>query len=369
MYDQPSVVILDDLFPSATTGFRIAEFNYMLEDGVAQQVLTTVGAHEELVEKYSRSFPHLASKIRPYSSEHLDGYELAYINFLNNASYFLDDLEGKNLPFVVTLYPGGGLNFELPEQLEKLDRVLSSKLLRRVITTQPMVTELVSARISKEIVTEIYGVPINPRYFVPGAGVRFDYPASNRDILRICFAAHRYTSDGADKGFEDFLICASELHAAGLSLEISLVGPWSPEDVDTRFSGLPITYCGEISAVLLREFFISQHLLISLNKPGILAPGAFDGFPLTTVVEAALSGVALVMTDEMIQNRDFVDGRDAIIASADPAKASLRILEILSHPGALREMAQCGLRRVRVSHSLVAQLEPRVLLLRESLAN
>jgi glycosyltransferase involved in cell wall biosynthesis len=360
----PKIAALDDVFPWSATGFRIAEFTRLLASGVLDSVMSTIANLDAELEVFTASYPDLAPKVRPYVSSELRTVDMAYINFLNNAAYYLEDLEDQGLPFVLTLYPGGGLSFDEPESLKKLDRVLGSALLRRVITTQPLVTEQLSARFPSVRVTELYGVPTNTLYFVPGAGARVDYPRTRGEGHRICFVAHRYSPDGADKGFEEFLSCAQRLRDAGMLLEVSIVGPWSESDVPTRYRDLPVSFVGPLPAVALREFFVSQHLLVSPNKPGVLAPGAFDGFPLTTTVEAALSGVAVAVSDELDQNRVFVDGRDAIIERPNGARMAERILSLVSHPGALKRMAQSGLRQVRRSHAPGRQLDVRGDLLR-----
>ncbi|MFP3670564.1 hypothetical protein SB717_36370, partial [Priestia sp. SIMBA_032] len=85
-------------------------------------------------------YPEFAERVEPYTVDELRGASLAWMTFLNNAAYFLDDLEATETPFVVTLYPGGGLNLGDPEADAKLAAVLASPMLRAVITTQPRVT-------------------------------------------------------------------------------------------------------------------------------------------------------------------------------------------------------------------------------------
>ena len=84
-----SVAILDDFFPNLLTAFRVAEYNWYLER-FPRLVIYSTNADFELVHaSYSQSYPQFAHRVRRYDKSSLDCCSFAYMNFLNNAAYFL----------------------------------------------------------------------------------------------------------------------------------------------------------------------------------------------------------------------------------------------------------------------------------------
>lgn len=362
-HSKSKLVILDDFFPEPTTGFRIAEFTYLLESGTAKQVFTTANNIETSIGQLAQLHPNISEQVLQYNVNKLQGDEIVYMNFLNNAYYFLPELERLNIPFVFTLYPGGGLSFTEEQSVLKLDKVLKSPQLKFVITTQPMITRYLYEKFPHVLVQEIYGVPINPIYLVPGAGMRTNYPSNSGDLVKVCFVAHKYSDGGVDKGLDTFIDIVKILKKEGISVEVTLVGPWTNDDFDQDSNLTNINFLGLLPAESLRDFFLGQHILISPNKPNQLSKGSFDGFPLTTSVEAMLSGVLLVASDELDQNRIFEDGRDCVIDSPSAEIMAERILRILGVDNLFSAIAQSGLRIVRQNYSVENQLDKRVKLL------
>ncbi|MGY1885753.1 FkbM family methyltransferase [Blastococcus sp. SYSU DS0753] len=354
------IVVLDDYFPTKGTGFRIAEFDWMLRHGVVAEVMTTVSDLRPLVAEYATLHPETHRQISPYDTRRFAEFECASVMFLNNAAHFLADMERDGLPFVLTLYPGGGLNLGTPRTERMLKRVLASPQLKHVITTQPVVTELVTARTGGSVpVTEILGVTVDPGYLRPGPGLRTNYFGTGKPLLDICFVAFRYTSDGSDKGWPVFLQTMRRLTDAGLPVRGHVVGGFGPADVGAEDSDLPLSFTATLSTPELRAFYEGMDVIVSPTAPGRLAPGAFDGFPTGSCVEAALCGVALVATDPLDQNRLYTDGRDIHMPRADAADIASRILDMVSEPDGVRRIAQAGLRTTRRAYGVDAQLETR----------
>ena len=165
---EPRIVVLDDYFPRLETGFRVAEFNWLLEHHVVNEVMTTVGPLDEVAGPYRELHPELAELVTSYDAARLEQFDLAHVLFVTNAHRFLPDLVKAKLPFVLTIYPGGGLLLGTERGNRTLDDVFSAGLVRHVITTQPIVTDYIRARFSGVPVTEIIGVTTNPLYFLPG---------------------------------------------------------------------------------------------------------------------------------------------------------------------------------------------------------
>jgi glycosyltransferase involved in cell wall biosynthesis len=352
--------VLDDYFPTKGTGFRIAEFSWMLRHRVVSEVMTTATPLEELLAEYSAVHPRTYRQVSGYDADRLEQFECASVLFLNNAALFLDDIETHHLPFVLTLYPGGGLNLGEAEAESKLSRVLASPQLRHVITTQPMVTRHVRALGGGTVpVTEVLGLTVDPAYLSPGPGFRQSYYGSGKEQLDVSFVAHRYTADGADKGFPVFVESVRLLQDSGLPVRGHVVGGYGPEDVAPSQAELQLSFHGVLSTPELRSFFDDMDLIISPTTPGVLAPGSFDGFPTGSCVEAALSGVAMLASDPMHQNRVFTDRRDVHISEPTAPDVVRRIAEMLAEPDGLRRVAQAGLRTARGAYGVDAQLWPR----------
>ena len=351
------MVVLDDYFPTKGTGFRIAEFDFMMRHGVVAEVMTTVDRLEPLVAEYATLYPRTSRQISAYDPRRLAEFDCASIMFLNNAARFLVDLERHALPFVLQLYPGGGLHLGEPAAERKLKRVLTSPLLRHVITTQPLVTALVNEVSGGSVpVTEVLGGPVGRSYLGPGAGLRTNYFGSGKEFLDVCFVAQRYTRYGSDKGWPVFLEALRMLGDAGLPVRGHVVGGFGPADVGTEFADLDLGFSGVLSTPELHRFYLDMDVIVSPTAPGRLAPGAFDGFPTGACVEAALCAVAVVATDPLDQNRLYTDGRDIHMPPAEAAEVVQRILAMVSEPDGLRRVAQAGLRTTRQKYGVDAQL-------------
>ena len=366
------VVVLDDFFPDLSTGFRLAEFGWMLRRGVIDDVYTTARPYDDLIGSYSALEPHLASRVHPYDPSILHDVDLASIVFLNNGAHFIGDLQKYSVPFVLTLYPGGGLDLGNDEAHAKLEAVVKSPLLRRVITTQPRTTEYVRSAFGTHIpLTEIPGVVVDSRYFVPGPGLRSNYYPTGSPDLTLGFVAHRYSERGLDKGFPAFVEAAQILADRGYPVRAVVVGgfdeshfgPEVPADLQARFD-----FHGVLAAEALREVLLTLDVVVSPNRPGVLTPMAFDGFPTGSAVEASLCGAAMVVSDELGQNRLYRPGFDIEIVSPSPLSVADTVEQILRSERGIAGIAKAGLRQSRISYGIEAQLKTRRQVIEEALA-
>lgn len=350
------VVVIDDHFPTLSSGFRLAEFTELLQSGVVDTVLTTMGPFDDLMAPFAERYPALVSAVRPYDEGELSGYDLAYLIFLNNVDHHLAALERAGLPFVFTLYPGGGFALDDAEVTRKLDRIMASPLLRAIITTQPIVAERVREHYPNAPLRELDAPFPGPGSIRPGAGNRV---IADEDILehglRLCFVAHRYTATGADKGFPQFVEIVRTLDAYGHAATGDVVGQFTEDDVEPAVRHL-FRFHGVLDSAQLRELFASQHVVVSPNQPRLLSPGAFDGFPLTSSVEASLSGVAMLVSDPLGQNRHYRDGREILIEAPDAQAMVTRLRALLREPGGVQRVARAGLRRSRAISDPARQL-------------
>lgn len=345
-------VVLDDFFPNLLTGFRVAEYNAHLQAFAQLQVLSTVEAFDEEHAHYARYYPDLAARVRPYAPDWLAGCGLAYINFLNNAANFLPELQQHRVPFVVTLYPGGGFGLHEPESDAKLARVLASPLLQAVIVTQPVTQDYLHRFAHDRGITlpplhRIDGVVVNPLYFACGGPVRTPGFGAGKQALDICFVAECYMPLGANKGYPEFIAAALALaDLPGLRWHV-VGGGFTHEDIDVRALGERIQFHGRLTTQALRAFYAGMELIVSPNRPYLLHPGNFDGFPTGCCVEAALCGVAVMATDALGQNPGYVDGASMLLLDTNTdvslaQQIETRIRQLYGDSAALGRIGQAG---------------------------
>ncbi len=368
--DVPRWVILDDFFPNLLTGFRVAEYNAHLDVFPGLEVRSCVADFAAEHAAYARQYPGHAARVRPYAASWLAGCRLAYLNFLNNAVHFLPDLEAHRLPFVLTLYPGGGFGLHEPDSDRKLQRVLASPLLQAVIATQPVTADYlrdfaVRHGLRLPPLHLIPGVVVSPRYFLAPPAARIPHPTRSGQGVDICFVAERYMPLAANKGYPEF-IEAVGLLADQADLRFHIVGGgYSADELDFGHLADRVLYHGRLDTAALQRFYAGMDLIVSPNRPGLLHAGNFDGFPTGCCVEAALCGVAMLVTDPLQQNPGYADGQELFLLDhrdgAEPLAAQIActVRELAADPQRLARVAQAGAMLTRRLYHPREQIEQR----------
>lgn len=357
-----SVAILDDFFPNLLTAFRVAEYNWYLERFPSLIIYSTNPDFDVVYAGYAQSYPQYADRVKQYDKSSLDDCAFVYMNFLNNAAYFLPALTEKKIPFLVTLYPGGGFGLNEAESDLKLDRILRSPLLRGVIATQSITLEYLRTRGCPVPVHDIYGGAMHPLYLDNKNASRPHYLGAN--TLHICFVAERYMPQGANKGYPQFIDAAQTLIHEFPALRFSVVGSFDQYDVPLSNELQPaITFHGLLPTARLRDFFFTQDIIISPNRPFLLHPGNFDGFPTGCCVEASLCGVAVICSDELKLNRYYTDGEDMIICEPTREAIVSAVEYLVRNTDQLKRIGEAGRMVSRRLFDPVRQLGQRALLL------
>jgi len=339
--DRHSVAVLDDFFPNLLTAFRVAEFNWYLERFPRLTIYSTHPNFKTVHAAYAQCYPQHADRVRPYNESSLDDCAFAYMIFLNNAHHFLPALNSHNVPFLMTLYPGGGFGLGDPESDEKLDQVLGSPLLRGIIATQSVTLDYLKAKGCTVPIHDIYGGVINSIYF---EGVTNNKQTLiNSSAISICFVAERYMPQGANKGYPQFIEAAKQLIQEFPYLHFSVVGSFDADDIllNNQLRDA-ISFKGLLTTTNLKEFFLTQDIIISPNRPFVLCPGNFDGFPTGCCVEASLCGVAVVCSDELKLNRYYTDGVDIVICDPTPDSIVKAIGKLIHDPDLLMSIGARG---------------------------
>lgn len=339
--ERSTVVVLDDFFPNLLTGFRVAEYNWYLEQFPRLVIYSTVRNFKVVHAAYAKLYPQFAERVKPYRKSSLDNCAFAYINFLNNAHYFLPALNSHRVPFLMTLYPGGGFGLGEPESDMKLDQILASPMLRGIIVTQKVTLDYLKAKGCKVPVHDIYGVAVNPLYF---EGVTKNKRSSlDSSDVSICFVAERYMHQGANKGYPQFIEAAKQLIREFPELRFSVVGSFNAEDVPLEnLLKKSISFKGLLTTTELKEFFLTQDIIISPNRPFMLHPGNFDGFPTGCCVEASLCGVAVVCSDELKLNLYYTDKEDIVICDPTSHAIFKAVSELICDPDLLKRIGMRG---------------------------
>ncbi|NCT16413.1 MAG: glycosyltransferase family 4 protein, partial [Flavobacteriales bacterium] len=118
----------------------------------------------------------------------------------------------------------------------------------------------------------------------------------------------------------------------------------------------------------LSIIYKNMDVLVSPNKPFILGKGSFDGFPLGTVVEAALNGVVSLITDELKQNSVFVTNEDLIIIESKSSSIEKEIIALIEQPQKLYLISKKGRQKFMEVYSNEIQMKPRIELLTKEIA-
>jgi len=235
---------------------------------------------------------------------------------------------------------------------------VTSPRLAGILTTQPQVTEyLVGMGPRLPPVDEVLGVVVNGSYFGPEGGLRREHPyvGLGKEHLYVLFGTHRYDERGVHKGYPVFIEVCRLLRRAG----VPVVGGHRADDVRLGDLGPHVTFHGALVTDRFQYAALGMDLVLSPNRPDLVRPGARDGFPSGSCVEAALCGVGVVCSDELDQNRLFTDGEDILISAPDPEHYCARILDLLQRPDGVAHLAESGRRAFRRAYSTEAQLVPR----------
>lgn len=361
------LVVLDNYFPNLLTGFRVAEYNAYLAAWPDAIVLSTLPEFDEHHAAYAALYPQFAHRVQRFAPEKLAGCGLAYINFIDNVDTFLPHLRKAGLPFVMTLYPGGGFGIGYATSDARLRRALASPLLQGVITTQPITTEYLGefARergLPPPSTHEIPGVVANPMYFDPAETAHGAYFGEGKEHLDICFVAEKYIARGVNKGYPEFV---SAMHALRelKRVRIHVVGSFEPGDVDVSALGDQIRFHGRLETSQLRRFFRDMDLSIGLALPNVLHPGNFDGFPLGCSVESSLCGTVVMASDVLGQNPGYVDGESMLIVQPRASDLTARLADLLSSPARIGQVGRAGQAVTRRLYAPQAQIAPRMAVL------
>ena len=369
-------LIVDDLFPHPGSAFRYAEYNALLQGFQNGRVLCTgAGLHwagkeglRELLVQYKREFPQFSGQVSLHEPNSSYNCKVLYGIFLGNATSYLQPIaETHRLPFVFTLYPGGMFGLDNPDSDASLRRVLASPYFRKVIVTQKITYDYLLAKefCPPESIEYIFGAvfPLQKLNLLP-AGKR--YFGLDKQTLDICFVAHKYSATGEDKGYPVFIELARILNRFSDEVRFHVVGGFDESVIDVR-DIRNLHFHGAQPQDWFDSFYSDKDIIVSANKPFVVIPGGFDGFPTGCVTDAALRRVAMFCTDPLDSNQGaFRVGDEIEIIEPDAESIAERIKFYFANPAELKLLAERGYQKSQQLYGYEQQVLPRIRVLREA---
>lgn len=377
--EKNTLIIFDDIFPSIYSPFRYEEYIEYLQNLENVYIFTTGKSLKavnenrsilEVIKEFEENNPRNKGRVFELNEKNkkiLEGLKnkIAILTFLANVRENMEIIEKYKIPFVFTLYPGGG--FVLNDQncdLE-LKRICSSKYFRKVIVTQKNVYKyLIRKKIcNKRQIEFIYGV-VTPSEILKENNTNKRYYKYNKDTLDLCFVAHKYTQKGIDKGYDIFIEVAKKLSEKYSNINYHIIGGFDEKDIDVSILKNKIKFYGIKDSKWLKDFYANMDIIVSPNRPFKLGKGTFDGFPTGSCTEAMINGVMLLCTDELKLNVKFKNNKDLIIIKPDVNDIRRTIENLYKNPKKITKIAERGKNKAKKIYSKESQIMPRINLIK-----
>jgi len=370
------LIIYDDIYPHPISGFRIEEFTVLLTEIKKSKIYvapksyplvnTDVNLHPIHIKEIIQKHNSLKNKLKIYNGFFNFNTKLFYCVFINNIYNFINDLERKKVPFVFTLYPGGGFQMNDEQSDFKLKKVLSSSMFKKVIVTQQITKDYLINKnyCSEDKIKLIFGGVVPQNSLLKDISKRENYQI-HKKTLDICFCAAKYMPKGIDKGYDVFIEVAHALATKYDFINFHVIGGFDALDIDVSKINDRISFYGYQKFENLETIFKHIDIIISPNKSFVLDKGSFDGFPLGTVIEAALNGVLVILSDELNQNKTFKHNEELIIVASDSDLIEKEIIKLIKNPQSIIDISSKGRLKFQNVYSNEIQMNPRIELLKE----
>lgn len=335
-------VIIDSMFPQKEPfGFRNVEINQHLARirGAKAYAMCPMepwgdawfpwsyGVEKDTFIKnllgYLRYFPSNEGKIEYLDRAKRYRFKLAYSYFLAETYVLLPFYEKNKIPFVFMLYPGGAFGLDNESSDKMLKRIFASKYFKGVIVSQQITKDYLirKALCAEDKIDLVFGgfsqfkkADIKKKKFYKKDKATFD----------IVFVAGNYSPQGKDKGYDLFVGAAKELAKTIKDVRFHVVGNFTEKDVPLGNAKKLFSFYGYQTPDFLMELYASMDIYLSPNRPGMLYPGNFDGFPLG--IDTSYCGVAQFASNPLDMNKGlFTDGEDIVIVPLDSKKIAQKI--------------------------------------------
>ena len=385
--------ICDNIFPSEYSGFRYEEFiNYW--NTFSDVTVLTSKSHidslehnccsDKLISEFKSKnvkknhnilfFPFEDNLKEQEFTMRMKSYKkkLAYVIFLNNLVdknfSYLDFLEKYQIPFVFTLYPGGGFALNNSAVDEKLQRVFNSPMFRKVIVTQKVTKDyLVNNNFCDgKYIELIYGVVVPERHLSVDTDANVYY-GRDKNVLDVCFVSYKYMEQGKDKGYDLFIAAAKKICQKYDNIRFHVVGNFDENDIDISAIKNKIVFYGPQKTEWFSDFYKDKDIIISPNRNNQLTTGAFDDFPTGSAIEAMLNKVLLIATDCLNQNIVFKDKRDILLIKPEVDDIVKSIEDCYKKPEKMIKIIENGYNVVQENYSYDKQILSRINIIQKEL--
>ena len=376
--EKVDLLIYDDIFPHPISGFRLEEFTVLLKEfknskiilnPLAYKILgTPIDAHQNHIEEIIKNNDYLVDKLISGPNNIYHNSKLFYCIFLTNIVKNLKWLEQYSIPFIFTLYPGGGFKVRDEKTDDNLKKVFQSDMFRKVIVTQEYTKSYLKEKkfCGDDQIEFIFGCVVPQLSILEKIENKLSYKL-NKNTFDVCFCAAKYSKFGKDKGYDLFIEFAHSISLQYDFIRFHVIGGFDENDIDVSTIEKKIYFYGYQNFDKLKLIFNKMDTIVSPNRPFILNQGAFDGFPLGTVVEAALNGVVALVTDCLNQNEFFLDKEEILIIKPNSESIESSIIELIENPSLLNAISRKGREKFSSIYSNAIQMKPRIKLLQQEL--
>lgn len=379
-----TLVVFDDVFPSIYSPFRYEEYVeylkkfervYIYTTGTSFLALNEKRNVQEVIEEFEKKFPEYKERIFKLNYENKEKLrefrnKIAIITFLQNTKKNLEIIEKYQIPFIFTLYPGGGFILNNEESDEKLRSIFKSKYFRKVIVTQKITYDyLIKNKFCKEEEIEfIYGI-VTPENILKTNIENKVYYKKGKETFDLCFVAHKYCEKGIDKGYDLFIDVAKKMSKKHRNIKFHVVGGFDENDIDITEIKDKIKFYGIQSSEELINLYKNMDVIISPNRPFKLSKGSFDGFPTGSCTEAMINKVVLMCSDELKLNTKFEDSKEIIIIKTETDDIVEKVENLYKNPNKIVEIANNGRKKALKVYSKRNQILPRIKAIRKEAKN
>ncbi len=362
-----SLVILDHDFPVLTSSYRVTEYNAYL-DRFPDSLVYSQRCTRENLDIFEKYYPQFKDRGLKFNRHIKLPFNLAYTLFLKSANNFIGTVEKNNLPFVFTLYPGGGFEMNQAQSDRQLRRICDYPNLKKIITTQKVTSDYLLEKkfCGPDKIEYIYGGVVPIDYLLSHAKPRKFYHRDKK-TFDICFVARKYMPRGVNKGYDVFIEVAARLARMHPDINFHVVGNFDETDIDVSQFRDRITFYGLQPTEFFPDFYSGMDIILSPNTPFVWTTGGFDGFPTGCCIEAALSGVAFFGTDLLKQNTEFKDGEEVVVLTREPDEIAATVERYYKNYDALQQLAITGKAAFERVFALATQMQPRLKVLSEAI--
>lgn len=306
---------------------------------------------------YLKYYPQNGRQIHYLNRYRRYNFGLAYSFFLGETYTLLPFYESNRIPFTFVLYPGGRFAFDQEGSDRMLKRIFSSRCFKGVIVTQKITRDyLMTKKLCPEAkIKYIYGgfVQFNKQ----DVKAKKKYKI-NKKTFDICFVAAKYTPKGVDKGYDLFIETAKQLCRDTDDVMFHVVGGFDESDIDITEIKKRIKFYGYQRPDFLKGFYSRMDIFLGPNRPFMISPGSFDGFPLG--IDASYCGVAMFVADELKMNTKYIPDTEIVIVALDSTKIATEILSYYCDLGRLYALSENGQKKTQELFDIDRQIKERV---------